>query len=95
MPIPFAYQARISPRGHAVIHFAGLGHSPDAAIALNPDKPEESYMVLSHMTGVIEQYQIHPAADGSIDNWVISLPPRRSEIWTSLTDALPAPDAGG
>ncbi len=94
LPIPFAYQAQVSSRGHAVIHFAGLGQSPDVSIAINPEKPKESFMVVSHMTGVIEQYRIERALDGSLDNWVVSLPPRRADTWTSLQPvAAPAPTA--
>lgn len=87
IPIPFAYQAKVSPRGHAVIHFAGLGQSPDVSIAINPEKPTESFMVVSYITGVIEQYRLERAPDGSINNWVVSLPPRRPETWTSLQAA--------
>lgn len=101
LPIPFAYQAQVSSRGHAVIHFAGLGQSPDVSIAINPEKPSESFMVVSHMTGVIEQYRLERAADGSINNWVVSLPPRRPDTWTSLQAVAPPaekaapPPAGG
>ncbi len=95
LPIPFAYQALVSPRGHAIIHFAGLGQSPDISIALNPSKPEESYMVISHMTGVIEQYRLERAPDGSLDNWVVCLPPRRADAWTSLQGSAPTPVPGG
>jgi hypothetical protein len=97
LPIPFAYQAQVSARGHAVIHFAGLGQSPDISIAINPANPRESFMVLNHMTGVIEQYRLERADDGSMNNWVVSLPPRRAETWTSLQN-LPSSEtkpAGG
>lgn len=85
IPIPFAYQAKVSPRGHAVIHFAGLGQSPDVSIAINPEKPNESFMVVSYITGVIEQYRLERAPDGSLNNWVVSLPPRRPDTWTNLS----------
>lgn len=87
LPIPFAYQAKVSPQGHAVIHFAGLGQSPDISIAINPEKPNESFMVVSYITGVIEQYRLERAPDGSLNNWLVSLPPRRPDEWTSLKSA--------
>lgn len=87
LPIPFAYQAKVSPRGHAVIHFAGLGQSPDVSIAMNPEKPNESFMVVTYISGLIEQYRLERAPDGSINNWVISLPPRQPDTWTSLQTA--------
>lgn len=89
LPVPFAYQAQISPRGHAVIHFAGLAHSPDIAIALNPSSPEDSYMIVTYMDGLIEQYRVLPGEDGSIDNWVVSLPPPRPEPWAKLAPSTP------
>ena len=91
LPIPFAYQAQVSPRGHAVIHFAGLGQSPDVSIAMNPDKPTESFMVVSHMTGIIEQYRLESGPDGDLKNWVISLPPRRPDQWTILKEIAAPP----
>lgn len=87
LPIPFAYQAKVSPRGHAVIHFAGLGQSPDVSIAINPEKPTESFMVVTYISGLIEQYRLERAPDGSINNWVVSLPPRQPDTWTSLQTA--------
>lgn len=95
LPIPFAYQALVGSRGHAVIHFAGLGQAPDISIALNPAKPDESFMVLSHMTGVIEQYRVERAPDGTINNWVISLPPRRADSWISLQSNPKSKDRDG
>jgi sugar lactone lactonase YvrE len=88
LPIPFAYQAKVSSRGHAVIHFAGLGQSPDVSIAINPEKPTESFMVVSYITGVIEQYRLERAPDGSLNNWLVSLPPRRPDTWTSLKNTV-------
>ncbi|MCO5044481.1 MAG: hypothetical protein M9935_04275 [Kiritimatiellae bacterium] len=88
VPIPFAYHAQPGPRGHAVIHFTGLGRSPDISIALNPDKPSESYMIVTHVNGTLEQYRLLQTVspDGS-DNCVISLPARRALMWMNITDA--------
>ena len=89
VPVPFAYQAQTGPRGHAVIHFTGLGRSPDVSIALNPSKPEESYMLITHINGTLEQYRLVQtrASDGS-DNWVVSMPARRQVPWLNISDPL-------
>jgi hypothetical protein len=89
LPLPFAYHAQPGPRGHAVIHFTGLGRSPDISIALNPSNPEESYMVITHLTGLIEQYRLVQtrAPDGS-ENSIISMPARRQTPWLKIADPL-------
>lgn len=94
VPVPFAYQAQPGPRGHAVIHFTGLGRSPDISIALNPDKPEESYMIITQVNGTLEQYRLLPTqSEDGVENWVISMPSRRPIAWLNITE--PAPDAAG
>lgn len=93
LPIPFAFQARVGPQGHAVIHFTGLGRAPDVAVAINPQSPVDSYMIVTHLDGTMEQYRLQPAPDGTTDNWVVSLPPNRPLPWLSIqppADAAPA-----
>lgn len=93
LPIPFAFQATVGPRGHAVIHFTGLGRSPDVSVAINPQNPQESYMTVTHLGGTIEQYRLQSGPGGSTDNWVVSLPPRRPQAWLPISappDAAPA-----
>jgi DNA-binding beta-propeller fold protein YncE len=89
IPVPFAYQAQPGPRGHAVIHFTGLGRSPDISIALNPSNPDESFMLITHINGLLEQYRLVQtrAADGS-ENWVISMPARRQIPWLKIADPI-------
>lgn len=89
VPVPFAYQAQPGPRGHAVIHFTGLGRSPDISIALNPSKPEENFMLITHINGSLEQYRLVQtrSPDGE-DNWVVSIPSRRHQPWLSISDPL-------
>jgi len=91
LPIPFAFQATVGPRGHAVIHFTGLGRSPDVSVAINPTNPEESYMTVTHLGGTIEQYRLQTGPGGSTDNWVVSLPPRRPQAWLPIS--APPPEA--
>lgn len=96
LPIPFAFQATVGPRGHAVIHFTGLGRSPDVSVAINPQNPQESYMTVTHLGGGIEQYRLQSGPGGSTENWVVSLPPRRPQAWLPISapdnDAPPAED---
>lgn len=88
VPVPFAYHAQPGPRGHAVIHFTGLGRSPDISIALDPAKPDASFMIVTHLNGSVEQYRLETtrSSDGS-ENWVISLPARRPALWLNISDA--------
>lgn len=88
VPIPFAYSAQVGPRGHAVIHFTGLGRSPDIAIALNPENPKESYMVVTRIDGTLEQYRLQEthSADNT-PNTVISMPPRLPQAWIDISQA--------
>lgn len=89
VPVPFAYQAQPGPRGHAVIHFTGLGRSPDISIALNPNKPDESYMIITHVNGTLEQYRLQEtiSSDGT-ENTVVSMPSRRPQSWLSISDPV-------
>lgn len=89
LPVPFAYQAKPDARGQAVIHFTGLGRSPDIAIALNPTHPQESYMILTQLDGSLEQYRLAeiPSADGG-ESWVVSMPSRRPQVWLSISESL-------
>ncbi|HMP76362.1 MAG TPA: hypothetical protein PKE12_08710 [Kiritimatiellia bacterium] len=89
VPVPFAYQAQPGPRGHAVIHFTGLGRSPDISIALNPTNPQESYMLITQVNGTLEQYRLQQtrSEDGE-DNWVISMPSRRQIPWLNISEPL-------
>lgn len=87
VPVPFAYHAQPGPRGHAVIHFTGLGRSPDIAIALNPTRPEESYMLITQIDGALEQYRLEQTRSASgEENWVVSMPARRPQVWLNITD---------
>ena len=89
VPVPFAYQAQPGPRGHAVIHFTGLGRSPDISIALNPTNPQESYMLITHVNGTLEQYRLQQTrSENGEDNWVISMPSRRQIPWLSISEPL-------
>lgn len=93
LPIPFAFQAMAGPRGHAVIHFTGLGRSPDVAIAIHPTTPEQSYMLVTHIDGTLEQYRLLMKDPGSADNWVVSLPPRHAQPWVNITPIPETPPA--
>lgn len=89
VPVPFAYQAQPGPRGHAVIHFTGLGRSPDISIALNPSKPEESFMLITHVNGALEQYRlVQTRSPEGEDNWVVSMPSRRQTPWLNISDPM-------
>lgn len=89
VPVPFAYQAQPGPRGHAVIHFTGLGRSPDISIALNPSKPDESFMLITHVNGSLEQYRlVQTRSPEGEDNWVVSMPSRRQQPWLNISDPL-------
>lgn len=89
LPVPFAYQAKPDARGHAVIHFTGLGRTPDIAIALNPENPQDSYMVLTQLDGTLEQYRLEEtrSAKGA-DSWVVSMPSRKPQTWLSISESL-------
>ncbi|MCZ7590991.1 MAG: hypothetical protein M5U15_02040 [Kiritimatiellae bacterium] len=89
LPVPFAYQAKPDARGHAVIHFTGLGRTPDIAIALNPEKPQDSYMILTQLDGTLEQYRLEEtrSAKGA-DSWVVSMPSRKPQTWLSISESL-------
>ena len=93
LPLPFAFQAMAGPRGHAVIHFTGLGRSPDVAIAIHPTNPEQSYMLVTHVDGTLEQYHLKMGDPGSADNWVVSLPPRHAQPWINITPTPEPPAA--
>ncbi len=89
VPVPFAYHAQPGPRGHAVIHFTGLGRSPDISIALNPVRPDESYMLITHIDGSLEQYRLEQTQSPSGEkNWVISLPARRPQSWLNISEPV-------
>lgn len=91
VPVPFAYQAQPGPRGHAVIHFTGLGRSPDISIALNPDSSTESYMIVTHLGGTLEQYRLRSTiAEDGTSNLVISMPPRRQIPWLLISETKDA-----
>ena len=91
VPVPFAYYAQPGPRGHAVIHFTGLGRSPDISIALNPARPEESYMLITHVNGSLEQYRlVQTRSPSGSDNWVVSMPARRPQNWLNISDPVDA-----
>lgn len=89
LPVPFAYQAQPDARGHAVIHFTGLGRTPDIAIALNPERPQDSYMILTQLNGTLEQYRLEEArsTDGA-DSWVVSMPSRRPQTWLNISESI-------
>lgn len=86
VPVPFAYHAQPGPRGHAVIHFTGLGRSPDLSIALDPNNPDDSYMLVTHVNGSLEQYRlVTTRSESGSENWVISLPGRQPISWIQIS----------
>lgn len=90
IPIPFAYTAHPSPRGHAVIHFTGLGRSPDISISLNPARTDESYMLVTYPEGRMEHYRLlFTVSENGEPNAVVSLPPRRQQFWQNITEKKP------
>ena len=88
MCVPQPSAVNVSSIGMATLHFMGLGKTDDFAVSIDPQHPENSYMVVFSSEESASHYRLElPKGFESSGSWIIAYSGERPQEWLNLSSA--------